>query len=144
MSDTQATAPLSPGEQDRLREIVAMIVPASDQYDMPGADDPAIFPGIVEAAEARVAETRAAIAAVDALGDLAAEALGAALQKTAPEAAAHLQVITTECYYRDPRVLAAIGVEARPPFPRGYKVEQGDFSLLDPVRARGPVWRSVD
>lgn len=144
MSDTQATLSLSLGEQDRLREIVAMIVPASAHYGVPGADDPAIFAGIVEAAEARITETRAAIAAVDALGDLAAAALGTALQKSAPEAAAHLQVITTECYYRDPRVLAAIGVEARPPFPRGYKVEQGDFSLLDPVRARGPVWRPVD
>ena len=144
MTDTTATSSLSFDEQDRLREIVAMIVPASEQYDMPGADDPAIFAEIVVAAAAQVGETRAAIAAVDALGDLAAAALGAALQKSSPEAAGHLQAITTQCYYRDPRVLEAIGVEARPPFPRGYKVEQGDFSLLDPVRARGPVWRGVE
>ena len=40
-------------------------------------------------------------------------------------------------------MLEAIGVEPRPPFPKGYQVEQGDFSLLDPVRARGPIWRDI-
>lgn len=138
------TASLSGPEQDRLREIVAMIIPASGEFDMPGADDPAIFAEILAEAHTAVQKNRAAIAAVDALGDLDAAALGAALQKTAPEAAEHLQAITTQCYYRDPRVLEAIGVEPRPPFPKGHKVEQGDFSLLDPVRARGPIWRTVE
>jgi hypothetical protein len=32
-------------------------------------------------------------------------------------------------------------MEARPPFPQGFSVEQGDWSLLDPVRARAPMWR---
>ena len=135
---------LSEPERERLRRIAAMIVPASAEFAMPGADDDAIFAEIVTDAEAKTAETRAAIAAVDALGDLDAAAMGAALQKTAPEAAAHLQVIVTQCYYRDPRVLEAIGVEPRPPFPKGYEVGQGDFSLLDPVRARGPIWREVE
>ena len=135
---------LSEPERARLRRIAAMIVPASAEFAVPGADDAAIFAEIVTDAEAKIAETRAAIAAVDALGDLDAAAMGAALQKTAPEAAAHLQVIVTQCYYRDPRVLEAIGVEPRPPFPKGYEVGQGDFSLLDPVRARGPIWREVE
>lgn len=135
---------LSEPERERLRRIAAMIVPASAEFAVPGADDAAIFAEIVTDAEAKIAETRAAIAAVDALGDLDAAAMGAALQKTAPEAAAHLQVIVTQCYYRDPRVLEAIGVEPRPPFPKGYEVGQGDFSLLDPVRARGPIWREVE
>ena len=138
------TTELSEAERARLREIAAMIVPASEEFAMPGADDPDIFAGIVADAEARISETRAAMAAVDALGDLDAAAMGAALQKAAPEAAGHLQIIVTQCYYRDPRVLDAIGVEARPPFPKGYEVRQGDFSLLDPVRARGPIWREVE
>ena len=29
------------------------------------------------------------------------------------------------------------------PFPKGYALEQGDWSLLDPVRARGRIWRGV-
>ncbi len=44
-------------------------------------------------------------------------------------------------YYRDDRVLLAIGHEARAPFPKGYEVEQGDWSLLDPVKRRAKLWR---
>ena len=135
---------LASDEQARLRQIVAMIIPASTEYGVPAADDPAIFGEILIAAERRVDETRAAISAVDALGDLEPAAMGVALHRTSPEAAQHLQALTSECYYRDPRVLEAIGVEPRPPFPKGYDVQQGDFSLLDPVRARGPIWRGVD
>lgn len=135
---------LTQDEQNRLREIAAMIIPASEAYGVPGADDPAIFAEIVEAAQSNSDAVRTAIQAVEALGDLEPAAMGAALNRTAPEAAEHLQALTSQCYYRDPRVLEAIGIEPRPPFPKGYKVEQGDFSLLDPVRARGPVWREVD
>jgi hypothetical protein len=46
-----------------------------------------------------------------------------------------------QCYYRDDRVLAALGMEPRPPFPKGHVVEQGDWSLLDAVRGRPKMWR---
>ena len=41
-----------------------------------------------------------------------------------------------QCYYRDDRVLRSLGLELRAPFPQGYTLEQGDWSLLDPVKAR--------
>jgi hypothetical protein len=41
-------------------------------------------------------------------------------------------------------VLEAIGMEARAPFPKGFEVEPGDLSLLDPVRRRGRVYREVE
>ena len=135
---------LSTEEQTRLSQIAAMIIPASAEYPSPGADDPTIFAEILADAKRNPEETRSAIQAVDALGDLESAAMGAALQRTAPAAAAYLQALVSQCYYRDPRVLEAIGVEPRPPFPKGYQVEQGDFSLLDPVRARGPIWREVE
>ena len=47
-------------------------------------------------------------------------------------------------YYRHPKVMAVLGMEPRAPFPEGYSVEMGDLSLLDPVRARGPLFRAVD
>ena len=59
-----------------------------------------------------------------------------------PELAGVMEAVTARCYYRDDRVMASIGIEIRPPFPEGYEVEAGDLSLLDPVRARGPIWRS--
>ncbi len=47
------------------------------------------------------------------------------------------------CYYRDDRVMRSLGQEPRSPFPKRHVVEQGDWSLLDPVRERAPMWRRV-
>ncbi|RPI33292.1 MAG: hypothetical protein EHM67_15515, partial [Hyphomicrobiaceae bacterium] len=49
-----------------------------------------------------------------------------------------------QCYYRDDRVFIALGLEPRPPFPKGHALEQGDWSLLETVRARPRMWRDVD
>jgi len=40
-------------------------------------------------------------------------------------------------------VMHSLGQEPRPPFPKGHVVEQGDLALLEPVRARPPIWRKV-
>jgi hypothetical protein len=37
--------------------------------------------------------------------------------------------------------MQSLGMEVRPPFPKGFEVEQGDWSLLDPVRVRQPFYR---
>ena len=58
-------------------------------------------------------------------------------------AAATLVRVVLQCYYRDDRVMISLGQEPRSPFPKGHTVEQGDLSLLDPVRARPPIWRKV-
>jgi hypothetical protein len=58
-------------------------------------------------------------------------------------AGAALEAAILKAYYRDPRVMRSLGMEARPPYPLGFDVEQGDFGLLDPVRARGPIWRKA-
>ena len=49
--------------------------------------------------------------------------------------------VVAQCYYRDRRVMSSLGIEVRPPFPKGYEVAQGDWSLLDPVRARAAFYR---
>ena len=54
-----------------------------------------------------------------------------------------LSRLILQCYYRDDRVLLSLQMERRPPFPKGFQVEQGDWSLLDPVRARKPFYREV-
>ena len=56
-------------------------------------------------------------------------------------AAAALGRAILAAYYRDNRVLRALGHEARAPFPKGHEVEQGDWSLLDPVKRRAAFWR---
>ena len=54
---------------------------------------------------------------------------------------ATLTRIVLQCYYRDDRVMRSLGQEPRPPFPIGHVVEQGDWSLLEPVKKRAPFYR---
>ena len=46
-------------------------------------------------------------------------------------------------YYQDERVVAALGLEPRPPHPKGYEMPPNDLTLLDPVRRRGKIYRDV-
>lgn len=48
-----------------------------------------------------------------------------------------------QCYYQHEHVLKTIGLEVRPPFPLGYLVEDGDFTLLEPVYERGKIYRDA-
>jgi hypothetical protein len=69
------------------------------------------------------------------------EAVATEFRGSGGAAMATLVRVVLQCYYRDDRVLRSLGLELRPPFPKGYTLEQGDWSLLDPVRARPPMWR---
>jgi hypothetical protein len=64
------------------------------------------------------------------------EAVAREFRTSGGPAAATLVRVVLQCYYRDDRVLRSLGLELRPPFPKGYELEQGDWSLLDPVKAR--------
>jgi hypothetical protein len=48
---------------------------------------------------------------------------------------------TFVAYYQHASVLQGLGLEPRPPHPEGYAVDESDLSLLDPVRARKPLYR---
>jgi len=50
--------------------------------------------------------------------------------------AATLARVILQCYYRDDRVLRSLGLQLRAPFPKGHVLPDGDWSLLDPVKAR--------
>ena len=45
-------------------------------------------------------------------------------------------------YYQDDRVLAALGLDPRPPHPKGYAMPADDVTLLDPVKTRGARYRA--
>ena len=144
-----AENPLSSRQRDDLAVIAAMMIPASTEYDVPGADDAAIQADIV----ATCGRDAAVVAqALDQLANLAGrplveldaarrEAIAREFRATGGGAAATLVRVVLQCYYRDDRVVRSLGLELRPPFPRGYALEQGDWSLLDPVKARPSMWR---
>src|SRR5262249_33350261 len=46
-------------------------------------------------------------------------------------------------YSQPPRGVGALGLEARPPHPKGYAMEAFDTTLLDPVRRRGKIYRDA-
>jgi hypothetical protein len=142
---------LTQAQRDDLRTIAAMIIPANSEYNVPGADDVAIQADII----ATLGRDSAAVsAALDHLARLAGKPL-AALDADRREAvakefrasggtpAATLTRVVLQCYYRDDRVLRSLGLELRPPFPQGYTLEQGDWSLLDPVKKRAGTLRGA-
>ena len=135
---------LTSSQCDDLRTVAAMIIPASDEYKVPGADDPAIQADM----RATLGRDTALVAqALDHLARLAGKPLAELdtarrdtiaqdFRATGGVAAATLVRVVLQCYYRDDRVLRSLGLELRAPFPNGYTLEQGDWSLLDPVKAR--------
>ena len=140
-----ATNELTAAQCNDLRTVAAMIVPASDEYKVPGADDPMIQADMLATLGRDTMLVRAALdhlarLAGKPLGELDAarrEAVAQEFRATGGAAAATLVRVVLHCYYRDDRVLRSLGLELRAPFPKGYTLEQGDWSLLDPVRERG-------
>jgi hypothetical protein len=140
---------LTADEIRALREIAGTMIPADPALGMPGADDPDILADIVRSVGRDLPQVREAMAAIGSKsgGAFAAksrderEALINDYHASGGAPAATLGRVILAAYYRDDRVLLAIGHEARAPFPKGYVVEQGDWSLLDPVRHRAQFWR---
>ena len=143
--------PLTPAQRRTLRAAAALVIPASAEFGgVPGADDESIAADI----ERTLGRDRPAVmlalekldaAAGGVLADQVAaqrEAAGRWLREHEPLLSATLAGLVAACYYRDDRVMRSLGLEPRPPYPQGFEVEPGDYaSLLEPVRARGRLWR---
>lgn len=140
---------LSAAEIRDLGDIAGTMIPQDAALGMPGADDPAILDDIVKSVGRDLALVREALATIakKSAGGFAGldrdqrEALINDYATSGGAAAAALGRVILAAYYRDDRVLVALGLEARAPFPKGYTLEQGDWSLLDTVRERAPFWR---
>jgi hypothetical protein len=142
---------LTQAQRDDLRTIAAMMIPESAEYKVPGADDARIQADIIATLGRDTVRIREALDHIARLAGqpLAAldaqrrEAVAREFRETGGTAAATLARVILQCYYRDDRVLQSLKLELRPPFPLGYTLEQGDWSLLDPVKARPSMWRRV-
>ena len=137
---------LNSTQRNDLRTVAAMIIPASDEYKVPGADDAAVQADILatlgrDTDMVRQALDHLARLAGKPLADLdpaRRDAVAKEFRSTGGNAAATLVRVVLQCY---DRVLRSLGLELRAPFPLGYTLEQGDWSLLDPVKARPPTLR---
>jgi hypothetical protein len=142
---------LSADQCRSLRRLAEMMIPASAEYGIPSAGDDAIFSDILRSLGRDTEHVIAVVGTLDAqsggpfadLDSRRQDALAAQLRATGGEALSYLTRIILQCYYRDDRVMRSLGMEPRPPFPKGFEVEQGDWSLLDPVRARPKLYRAA-
>ena len=124
---------------------------------LPGAGDL----GLGDSVEAQLADARAAVAGAltdldaraSALGgehgfaSLAGETRSGLLREVASAHPGFLESLVFplySSYYQHPEVVEALGLESRPPFPKGYSLEPGDLDLLDPVRDRARLYRETD
>ena len=102
--------------------------------------EPAVVEGLAgldALARSRGADGFAAVAPADRAG---------LLDENALRQPAFLPGLIFHCfvgYYEHPQVMEALGLEGRPPHPKGYDMEPTDFSLLDAVRRRPPLFREA-
>jgi hypothetical protein len=134
------------------------IIPRSADGRLPGAGELGLADSIAAGLH-KMPELRAMIEqGVSALDDLARKRWSQGFASLAPpERSAALNELassehafppvlllhTYAAYYRHPRIVAALGLEPRPPHPKGYEMGDDDLTLLDVVRRRGPLYRRL-
>jgi Gluconate 2-dehydrogenase subunit 3 len=158
MTDAEREPPLSPAEARALAAVLDALVPPSADGRLPGAgalglaqrveDAMAGSPALAAAVRSGLAALEAlarghGAAGLDALAPAPCEALLRELAAREPGFVPGLLFHTYAGYYQHPEVLAGLGLEPRPPFPKGYAVEPSDLdALLAPVRRRAPLYRA--
>jgi hypothetical protein len=147
--------PLKAKDNQRLKVVAGMMIPRGEEYLTPSADDPAILQDILVTVQMHVGQLVGALNTLDGLCE--ARYKKGLTELDDSEKTDMLPIfsacrdadvcvlvrIVLLCYYRDDRVLSALGQPVRAPFPQGYVVEQGDWSLLDPVKRRSKFYRAV-
>ncbi|HKJ25247.1 MAG TPA: gluconate 2-dehydrogenase subunit 3 family protein [Myxococcota bacterium] len=151
-------AALTPEQRRTLTAVLDELVPPSADGRLPGAG----ALGLADAIEEKMREqpdlrpaVLGGLEALDALArrdggggfaDVAAAERAGLLSRTSAEAPAFLPGLIFHAYvtyYHQAPVLEGLGVPGRPPHPEGYAVAASDDALLDPVRAREPLYRPV-
>ncbi|MEZ5660827.1 MAG: gluconate 2-dehydrogenase subunit 3 family protein [Burkholderiaceae bacterium] len=151
----QAVAPWTDAQRATLNALLDLMIPASADGTMPAASSLGLFDHIDDLP----AKVRAGLAAgLDAIAKAADERLGAPLAQVPNEhAMAFVQAVRAGAapfftaftafavarYYQHDLVMTRLGLELRPPWPQGHELEDGDWSMLEAVRARGPIFREV-
>jgi hypothetical protein len=137
-----------------LRRMAGALIGPSKEYGVPGADDEQIasrllasagqtHAGIIRSGVHGFAAICAGSGGIGSLADGDFQRILHDFMRQHADFAWRLLMLTTQAYYQDARIIRSLGMEPRPPFPGGHKVEPSDWSLLDPVRARGTVYREV-
>jgi hypothetical protein len=138
-----------------LAALLNWMVPSSETHKVPGAGDEKIFKDILATGEAHEQALIGSSTALDAIANESHQtdflnlpeeecaAVAEAFIKAQPDLVMLLTTLIARCYYLDDRVMRSLDMEPRAPWPGGFEVEQGDWSLLDPVRKRPAFYREA-
>jgi len=149
---------LSAEREKALAIVIDEIIPPSADGRLPGAGQVGVAAHVWRSLLKMPALAEMVAQGLDALAELA-KSRGAE-RFTALARAAQLEVMNQlaasehsfppilalhvyAAYYQHPRVHELIGLDPRPPHPKGYEMEPDDLTLLDPVRRRPRMYRSV-
>jgi hypothetical protein len=141
-----------------LAAILDQVIPPSSDGRLPGAGSLGMAAHVAQAMQRAPEMELAVLPALDdaesqarerqrcAFAELSHEqqrAVVHALETSHPALIPTLAFHVYVAYYQHPRVIEALGLEARPPHPQGYEMAPNDLGLLDPVRQRGKIYRDV-
>jgi len=129
--------PLSEDQQRKLSPLLATLLPASEDGEMPSAAD-VDFEASLQT-EDFLEPLRAVLDRLEpGFAELSSDEQYdhvSEFSKSHPAEFTNLLARVYDCYYQDDRVRERIGVVKGAVFPQGNEVVQGDLSLLDPVIA---------
>jgi hypothetical protein len=138
-----------------LNVLIDLLIPASRDGRMPAARSLDLFADVsdIPVTIRRILETGLADLEVRAqqryglaFPQLKIEEAKALVEELRVQAATFVQNFMTQTtgrYLAHDQVVVLLGLEARPPWPKGNVVAQGDWSLIDVVKKRPKIYREV-
>jgi len=145
--------PLTDDQRATLNMLCDLMIPASKDGVMPAASSLNLYDDLSELSDEDVQTFADGLYALQehaqstfkqsyhALTPNDAQSVFDALRPELRRFASLFTVQTAARYYAHDTVMPLIGLEPRAPWPQGNTVKQGDWSLLDPVRRRAPMYR---
>ena len=158
MPDTQSTSPIFwvDSQIDLVTAVVDQLIPPAEGF--PGAGEVEVV-GYLDRVVGKAVGLRRLFGQGMAQVQIVAQAQfqadfvaldqdkkGKVLQEVETKEPAFFDALVQQTYngyYTHPRVKALLGEDARPPQPKGYALEGGDFGGLEAVKGRGRIYREV-
>ena len=150
-----STSVLTEDQSRSLSLLLNMIIPPDPDKGMPGAGELDLMAYVIEFVPDQIEMIKQELDMLNQaareqyqhiFADLEPDHRNSLVEQLRSKNAQFAQGIAVQimaCYYQDDRVVVALGMAARPPFPKGNEVALGDLSLLDPVRERKQIYRNV-
>jgi hypothetical protein len=139
-----------------LRQVLDRIIPAEGKFPGAGKLDVAGYIDnlVAQSAELKhlftegLAQIQIASKTMHSqeFANLSSEAQDTVLRRVEATHPAFFQALVRQTYngyYTNPRIIRLLGLEARPPQPRGYKLEPFDLTLAERVKQRPQLWKNA-